>query len=65
MRNYTLVSATFFTLFASLQLLRALFRVPVQVRETVVPVWPSAVACVVLASLALWGFRSARAVKTN
>jgi hypothetical protein len=65
MRNYTLVSATFFTLLAGAQLLRALFRVPVQVRETIVPLWPSGVACAVLASLAFWGFRSARAVKTN
>jgi hypothetical protein len=59
MRRYLLVSGAFFTLLAGAQLLRLLFRWPVQVAGVVVPLWPSALAVAITATLALWAFRAA------
>ena len=61
MRRYMLVSGAFFTLLACVQLLRLLFRWPVQVAGVVVPLWVSAIAVAIAATLAIWAFRTAAA----
>jgi hypothetical protein len=59
MRRYVQVSGIFFALLASVQLVRTLLGWTVVVSGVVVPVWASAVACVIAASFALWAFRMA------
>ena len=61
MRRYEQVSGAFFSLLAIVQLARLLMRWPVQVASVNVPLWASAVAVVVTASLATWAFRTASA----
>ncbi len=62
MRRYDLVSGLFLTVLALVQLLRFIRGWPVQVAGVDVPVWVSAVAFLIVGSLALWGLRSARTV---
>lgn len=59
MRRYQQVSGAFFGLLAIFQLTRLLLRWPVTVAGFEVPLWPSAVASVILFSFAIWGFRAA------
>ena len=59
MRRYELVSGGFFTLIALAQLTRTAFGWSVQVAGMSVPVWASALACLLTGALALWAFRSA------
>jgi hypothetical protein len=59
MRRYEQVSGAFFSLLAFVQLVRLLMRWPVQVASVDVPLWASAVAVVVTATLATWAFRIA------
>ena len=59
MRRYEQVSGAFFSLLAIVQLVRLLMRWPVQVASVNVPLWASAVAVVVTATLATWAFRTA------
>jgi hypothetical protein len=58
MRRYEQVSGAFFSLLAIVQLVRLLMRWPVQVASVNVPLWASAVAVIVTASLATWAFRT-------
>ena len=58
MRRYEQVSGAFFSLLAIVQLARLLMRWPVQVASVNVPLWASAVAVVVTATLATWAFRT-------
>ena len=59
MRRYELVSGVFFTILALAQLTRTLLGWPVQVDGFNVPVWLSGVAFIIVASFAVWAFRSA------
>jgi hypothetical protein len=58
MRRYTLVSGLFLTLLTCVQLLRVLLRWPVRVAGVDVPLWVSAIAAVIVGSLAFWAFRA-------
>ena len=59
MRRYVLVSGAFFTVLACAQLVRLLFRWPVQVAGVAVPLWASALAVAIAATLGVWAFRVA------
>lgn len=59
MRRYETVSGVFFGLLATAQLVRLLFRWPVQVASVSVPLWVSALAVVIAGALAVWAFRTA------
>jgi len=59
MRRYEQVSGVFFSLMAIGQLARLLLRWPVQVASVSVPLWASAVAVLITATLAAWAFRTA------
>ena len=61
MRRYAMVSALFLSLLALIQLVRVVRGWSVVVAGVDIPVWISAIAFVIAGSLALWGFRSARA----
>jgi hypothetical protein len=60
MRRYQQLSGAFFSLLAIGQLTRAVAGWPVQVATVTVPVWCSVVAFFVVASFAIWAFRTAR-----
>lgn len=60
MRRYEQVSGVVFALVAIAQLTRAVLGWPLQIATITVPVWPSVIAFLVTASLAIWGFRSAK-----
>jgi hypothetical protein len=57
MRTYILVSAIFFAILTAVQLIRFLLGWPVVVAGVSVPVWVSALAAIVVGSLAAWGMR--------
>ena len=61
MHRYERVSGVFFGLLATVQLVRLLFRWPVQVASVSVPLWVSALAVVITGALAIWAFRTASA----
>ena len=61
MRRYESVSGAFFALLATLQLVRLLFRWPVQVAAVSVPLWASVFALAITGAMAVWAFRSAPA----
>ena len=61
MRRYELVSGTFFSLLALVQLTRVVLGWSVQVATVAVPIWASVLACLVAGSFAVWAFRSSRA----
>jgi hypothetical protein len=63
MRRYIQTSGAFFGLLALVQLTRALSGWPVQVATVAVPIWASAVAFIITASLAAWAFRTATSMK--
>lgn len=58
MRRYEQVSGAFFILLAIVQLSRFLLQWPVTVAGFEVPLWPSAIASLVLLGFATWAFRS-------
>lgn len=60
MRRYHLVSGVVFSILALAQLIRTLIGWTVQVAGFTVPVWLSGVWFILLGSLAIWAFRSAR-----
>ena len=60
-RTYSKVAAAIFALIAILQLARAVGGWAITVGGTVIPVWPSWIACVVAAALAWLGFTASRA----
>lgn len=60
MGRYARVSGVCFGVLALVQLTRTVLGWPVQVAGVSIPVWVSALACVIAASLAIWAFRSAR-----
>jgi hypothetical protein len=53
----SLVAAIVFWLIALAQLLRVLLRVEVTARGVNIPLWPSAVAFIVLGALGIWLWR--------
>jgi hypothetical protein len=65
MTAYIRASGIVFTLMSLGQLTRLLFRWPVHVASFRVPLWISAVAFLVVGSMAVWAFRSARATKAQ
>lgn len=65
MRSYLKVSGLLFGLVAIAQLVRLLFRWPVQVASMSVPLWISALAVFVAGALALWAFRTAATLRTE
>ena len=58
MRRYEMVSGIIFTVMAIVQLLRTVLGWPVQIDLFTVPVWFSAIAFLVMGSMAIWAFRS-------
>ena len=58
MRRYEQVSGALFGLISAAQLTRTVLRLPAQVGTTSIPIWWSAVAFLVTASLAIWAFRT-------
>jgi len=58
MRRYEQFSGAFFVLLAIVQLSRLLLQWPVTVAGFAVPLWPSAIASVILLGFAIWAFRS-------
>jgi hypothetical protein len=62
MLRYERISGLFFSLLAAVQLIRLLFRWPVQVASVSVPLWPSVIAVLILSALATWAFRAASAL---
>jgi len=60
MCRYAQISGAFFTLVALAQLTRTLLQWPVQVAGVPIPVWASAVAFLIVATFAVWGFRVTR-----
>ncbi|MEX2110180.1 MAG: hypothetical protein WD802_06235 [Gemmatimonadaceae bacterium] len=58
MRNYERFSGVVFTLLAIVQVTRLLLQWPVTVAGFDVPLWPSAIAAILLLSFAIWAFRS-------
>jgi hypothetical protein len=65
MHRYERVSGLFFGLLAIVQLVRLLFRWPVQVASVSVPLWVSALAVVITGALALWAFRTASRLRPD
>ena len=59
MRTYVRVSGLFLALLACVQLVRLVMRWPVRVATVDVPMWPSAIAALLVGSLAIWAFRVA------
>ena len=57
MRRYALVSGVFPILLTCVQLLRVILQWRVRVASVDVPVWASAVAALIVGSLAFWAFR--------
>jgi hypothetical protein len=57
--NYSRLAAVVFAIVALLQLVRALAGWPIAIGDANVPVWASAVACVVAGALAWLGFTAA------
>jgi hypothetical protein len=57
MRTYVIASSIFFDLLAVAQLIRFLLGWPLVVNGFEIPVWPSAVAFVVLTAFSIWGIR--------
>jgi hypothetical protein len=59
MRRYEKISGLVFSLLTAVQLLRVLFRWPVQVGSLSVPLWASGLAILILGALAIWAFWTA------
>jgi len=59
MRRYELVSGTMFAILSLIQLARTVLALPVQVDGLSVPVWPSGIAFLITAGLAIWAFPTA------
>ncbi|MCR4338965.1 MAG: hypothetical protein NUW01_03655 [Gemmatimonadaceae bacterium] len=57
MRRYTVVSGIFLAALAAVQTTRLVLQWPIRVATYDVPMWPSAVAALITASLAIWAFR--------
>ena len=53
-RPASLVTAIFLLLLACAQLCRVIFKINVVAAGVEIPVWPSAIAAVVLAALTIW-----------
>lgn len=62
MRRYEQISGVVFGLLAAVQLVRILFRWPVQVASVSVPLWASALAVLIAGALAAWAFRTTSTV---
>ena len=57
MRRYVLVSGLFLALLTCVQLLRLILGWPVTVAGASIPLWASAIAALIVGSLAVWAFR--------
>ena len=60
MKPYTTAASVVFTLVAILQLLRFVLRWPVTIDGVAIPLWVSAVVCIIAATLAVMIRREAR-----
>jgi hypothetical protein len=56
-KNYLLISATIFALFALLHVVRLVTHVSVQVGAVAFPLWGSWLVLIIGAALSLWAFR--------
>lgn len=66
MHRYVLVSGLFLALLACVQLLRLILRWRVTVAGLEIPLWLSAIAALIVGSLAIWAFRvNARASSSS
>ncbi|MEI7804318.1 MAG: hypothetical protein WCI56_03215 [Hyphomicrobiales bacterium] len=59
-KNYSTVAATVFALMALVQFARAMMGWPIIFYGIDIPLWPNWVACVILGSLSVLGFRASR-----
>lgn len=57
---YVRISGVFFVLIAAAQLTRTVFGWTARVGSIDIPVWWSAIACLVTSALAFWAFRTAK-----
>ena len=60
MRRYAQVSGAFFGVLAVIQLTRTVLGWPIQVAGVELPLWASALACVITSTFAVWAFRAAK-----
>lgn len=60
-KPYLIVSGILFGLVTLGHLMRLIYKLPVQIGEWGVPMWPSALAVIVTFSLLVWALRLARA----
>ncbi len=58
-RTYLIVSGVIFGLISIGQLMRLIFQVPIQISTLIIPVWPSALALIVVLLMCIWAFRLA------
>ena len=58
--SYMIISGTIFGLITLGQLIRLIYRVPVQIGALNLPLWPSVIAVIVAFGLCIWAFRLAR-----
>jgi len=66
MHRYVLVSGLFLLLLACAQILRLVLRWRVTIAGLEIPLWFSAIAALIVGSLAIWAFRvNARAGSSN
>lgn len=56
-RPASLVTGIFLIIIALAQLFRVIFNVSIIAAGVEIPIWPSAIACIILASLAFWLFK--------
>ncbi len=60
MKPATLVATIFLALISMAQFLRFVLQVEVKANGIIIPLWPSAVACIFTGALALWLWRENR-----
>ncbi len=62
-KSFALVVGVLFAVVAAAQGARLVLRLEISLNGQAIPLWPSAVACLVLGLLALWAFRIVLAKK--
>lgn len=60
MKPFTMLAVAFLALIASMQLIRFLLQWEVTINGVVIPVWVSAIACIIAAALAVMLWRESR-----
>lgn len=60
MKPFTMLAVAFLALIASMQLIRFLLQWEVTINGVVIPVWVSAIACIIAGALAVMLWRESR-----